>query len=98
MRKVFLDDLPKSKGFGVNSKKEIIDWKNSVGYKVKFIYDDIEGEVEILDYNNKQLLITDMKGKFFNIKINGFKDCKFGNFLGLRTSEFKFENRTNIKR
>lgn len=97
MRKVFLDDLPKSKGFGVNSKKEIIDWKNSVGYKVKFIYDDIEGEVEILDYNNKQLLITDMKGKFFNIKINGFKDCKFGNFLGLCTSEFKFEIGQTLK-
>ena len=42
MRKVFLDNLPK-----FNNK---IDWKNSVGYIVNFVYDNIEGTLEIIDY------------------------------------------------
>ena len=53
MRKVFLDDLPKIGKY--------INWKESVGYKVKFIYDYIEGEVEIVDY-----YIND-KGKIYLI-------------------------------
>ena len=40
------DYLPKK----MNKGKECIDWKNSAGYKVHFIYDDIEGELEILNY------------------------------------------------
>jgi len=46
LKKIFLDILPK------NNKR--IDWKNSIGYKVRFIYDDIEGEVEIIDYNTEK--------------------------------------------
>ena len=37
-----LSDLPR--------KGKSIDWKNSIGYKCKFKYDDIKGEVEIVDY------------------------------------------------
>lgn len=46
MRKVFLDDLPKKCG-GIN-------WSNSIGCKVKFIYDDIDGEIQILDYDKEK--------------------------------------------
>ena len=48
MRKMFIENLPKRQG---RNRKEI-DWKNTIGYKVKFVYDDIEGEVEIIDYEN----------------------------------------------
>ena len=44
MKKVFLDDLPR--------KGKIINWKECTGYKVKFIYDKINGYVEILKYIN----------------------------------------------
>jgi hypothetical protein len=38
MRKIFLDDLPTThKG---------IDWKNSVGLVVEFIYDNIQGYIK----------------------------------------------------
>ena len=43
MKKVFLDELPRKYGFGANKDKLIVDWNNSIGYKVKFIYDDING-------------------------------------------------------
>lgn len=43
MRKVYLDNLPK-----INHNN--IFWKESVGYKVKFVYDDISGQFEIVDY------------------------------------------------
>lgn len=45
-RKVFLDDLPRCKGY--DGKR--VDWSNCIGYKVEFIYDDIKGEFEILKY------------------------------------------------
>ena len=55
MRKGFLENLPKS-----NHNGGSIDWKNSIGSIVRFIYDDIEGYIEILDYvrdkNSKVLL------------------------------------------
>ena len=46
MRKVFLDELPRKGG-----KSDRIDWKKSVGCKIPFIYDDIQGEMEIINYN-----------------------------------------------
>ena len=52
MRKVFLDELPKIKG----SKKNI-SWLNSIGCKVPFIYDDIQGFVEIVGYKTPHVLI-----------------------------------------
>ena len=53
VRKVFLDELPRKYGFGVNKDKLLIDWGNSIGYKIRFIYDNIKSKVEIVGYNNK---------------------------------------------
>lgn len=69
MRKVFLDDLPR--------RKEGIDWAASVGHKVKFIYDDVEGEFEIIRYEkNKQRLSYLYNGKEFCQKTNGLLKAK----------------------
>lgn len=54
MRKVFLDDLPRKEGIGALKGKQVIDWKGSIGCKVRFIYDDIEDKIEIKDYNKKK--------------------------------------------
>lgn len=60
MRKVYLDNLPR-----MNNKT--ISWKNSVGFKIKFEYDDIVGELNIIDYktngNSPQLYIEYDKNK-----------------------------------
>ncbi|MGG3157150.1 hypothetical protein ABEP50_15940 [Priestia megaterium] len=48
MRKVFLDDLPRRKG---STRK--FNWLACIGFKVKFIYEDLEGEIEIINYNKE---------------------------------------------
>ena len=38
-----------------------IDWKKSIGYRCSFIYEDLNGEIEILKYeliNNKIPMLT----------------------------------------
>lgn len=86
MRKVFLDELPR--------KNKNINWKQSVGYVVKFIYDDIEGDIEIIDLTreNRTSVLT-LKiletNKFFKMNASHFKECKLGNFLMIYTNEFK---------
>ena len=42
MRKVFLENLPRR-------KDKTIDWNNCYWIILKFVYDDIEGEFELLD-------------------------------------------------
>ena len=43
MKKIFVDNLPKTIQGNIN-------WKDSVGKLVHFIYDDIEGDIEIIQY------------------------------------------------
>lgn len=81
MRKVFLDELPR--------KGKLINWKDSVGYKVRFIYDDIKGEFEILDYKSPKLTIKYNNNKY-NIRTGDFTNNKISAILKLKTSEFKY--------
>jgi len=92
-KKIFLDDLPTKFGIGANKDKLVIDWKNSVNYKVSFIYDDIEGEIEIVDYDTKsgQLKIQYLKHDIFKTHHGNFMNCQLGKLLGKRTKEFKVE-------
>ena len=84
MKKVFSDNLPR--------KGKYIDWENSVGYNVKFIYDNIEGEIEILNYYKSYLDIY-YNNNIFHILASSFLDCRLGNFLGKHTKNYKY----NIK-
>ena len=97
MRKVFLDELPKNK-YG---NKQRIDWENSIGYKVKFIYDDIEGEVEIIDYikeNQHPSIYIYYNNKSHRIYTDNFLKCALGELLNMINRNFKYkigENFTN---
>ncbi len=93
-RKVFLDKLPKKEGIGINKLKMVVDWEKSTGYKVKFIYDNIEGEVEIINYYKKN------KGKYINFKYKNniysmatsqFLKCQFGEILNKINHNYKYE-------
>lgn len=68
MRKVFLDDLPRwKKGEGA-VKVGTINWNKCIGIKVPFIYGDLLGEIEIVDYINEgSRVIISYKGKQMNI-------------------------------
>lgn len=95
-RNVFLDNLP-HKG----KTNQLIDWKNSVGCKVHFIYDDIEDYLEIVDYiyiNKKSpKLKIQYRNKSSYIEVNNFKRCHLGEILKKKTLEFKLEIEQTLK-
>ena len=83
-KKVFTDNLPKKMGVGANANKECINWNKSVGYKVKFIYDDMEGEVEIIDQYKKSgqnYLEVKYNDRIVHINAYAFSTCAIGNLL-----------------
>ncbi|EPB8173244.1 hypothetical protein ACRTAL_002422 [Clostridium perfringens] len=83
MRKVFLENLPK--------KGDRINWKESIGYKVPFVYDDIEGEIKIIDYITKdRKLVLKYNNEKYTMTSNHFIYCKIGNkILNKRTDNFR---------
>jgi len=81
LRKVFTDELPR--------RGKLINWKESISYIIKFIYDNIKGEVEICGYDGKYLSIKYLDNKPFEIKTDNFMYCKIGKLLGKHTIEFK---------
>lgn len=91
MRKVFLDNLPR-----YNSK---IDWQNSVGYTVNFVYDNLDGILEIIDYyksnSGKQYYITiKYENTTYNIQTQSFKNAKLHALFSYKTYKiipFKYE-------
>lgn len=81
MRKVILDSLPK--------KGSQIDWVNSIGCKVDFVYNSINGFFEIKKYN-KSILTLSYNEETFEINRSNFIACKIGNILKEVTSDFKY--------
>lgn len=87
------------KGIDLNElprKGTKIDWKNSIGYKCKFVYDDIEGEIEILDYKNYYVTFR-YKNKIDTIKSDHLSNCFIGKILGKRTKCFKIKVGVSFK-
>lgn len=86
MRKVFLEDLPtwecKTTYYGK------IKWKNCIGHKVRFIYDDIEGHVIISDYI-KDILTVTYNERNYNISTYNFSKCQLSVLLNLKCKGFK---------
>ena len=86
MRKMFLDDLPK--------KNKNINWKLSVGHKVKFIYEDIEGSLKIIKYitkNNHPYLEVEYNDKTYICSSKSIIRCSLGKILNKITKDFKVE-------
>lgn len=83
MKKVFLDDLPRG---GKNIGRNGINWVKSVGYRVKFIYKDIKGEVEIIGYNRDKIKkrgFVDVRYKddVVSLFTGSFTDCCLGKLI-----------------
>lgn len=74
MREVFLENLPMIK-VGINKGK--INWNDCINLIVAFNYDDIKGEVKIIEYKKDiQRLKLNYKGLYFEIKTCNFIRCK----------------------
>ncbi|NFF77684.1 hypothetical protein FCV38_11995 [Clostridium sporogenes] len=92
IREIYLDNLPKKEGIGKNKGKQVIDWKNAIGKKINFYYDDIQGQIKIMSYESKKsYLCIKYKDNIVQIDTYNFKRCKLGKLLKKRTSEFKVE-------
>lgn len=98
MKKVFLEELPMKNGIGINKDKKTVDWKKSIGKTVKYIYDDIEGYVEIVSYEKqkKRYLTIRHNSKEYDIFIGSFVKCSLGVIVGSITSEYKYTIGQNI--
>lgn len=85
MKKVFLENLPRK---GINN---IIDWFSTKSYKIKFIYDKIEGELEIEDVkreNNKTYIgIKYINKDIFYIWTGHLTKCQLGEILEVNTKK-----------
>ena len=86
MRKIFLETLPCS----TRSGGKIINWKKSIGEKVNFIYDEIEGEFEIINYAEGKIKIkyNDIE---YDTTTDSLRNNRLYQVLGFRTGDFKIE-------
>lgn len=73
------------------NEKIRVNWKDSIGEKIPFQYDDIKGELEIVVYDsiNKRVIIS-YNNKISKITPKDLKECHLGSFLNKRTREFKY--------
>lgn len=80
MRKVFLEKLPHG---GYKIRKDSVNWGKAIGYKVPFIYDNIQGTLEILDYDNlENKITTKYENIIHKIATCAFKNGSFGSCIG----------------
>lgn len=90
MKKIYTDNL--------SIKNNKVDWINSKGVKCRFIYDDIEGEIEIVDYiKGKQKLLVLYNGGLFSVKTSHFLKCNISYIIGKKTKGHKMPINFNIK-
>lgn len=80
--KVDTSNLPK--------KGNRIDWKKSIGYKVKFIYEDLSGEIEIVDRLDNGRLLLKYKDRTIEMESGNLIQGYLGKLLGVITNEFKY--------
>ena len=80
MKKVDLTTLPTKEGYGRNKGEKVIDWTKSIGKKVPFIYNSLQGEILIVDKKNTKLIIEYNNNQKI-IGISDFKNCKIGRLV-----------------
>lgn len=82
MKTVFLEYLPR--------KGKLINWKESIGYKVHFIYEDIEDDLKIVEYiKENQTLKLLYKNNEYKIKTGNFALCELGRIVNRYTNKYK---------
>lgn len=97
-KKVFLDNLPiiqNGRGRGH------IDWTNSIGKKVRFVYGDIKGELLITGYikgNCGKIVVQYENNPETEVFVYNFKkaDIKVALLGKSKTTDFKFELKENL--
>lgn len=90
-KQIDLSNLPTK----VNGKSgRVINWKESVGCKVGFIYGKIKGEIEIVKYISNRKIIIKYNNKIYYekpIDSSHLYNCKIGSYIGAISKEFKIK-------
>lgn len=78
MRKVFLEDLPLQE-----YRNGGILWDNLIGHKIRFVYDDIVGEIILKKYidKKKHKLLISYKNIDFVVYTDTILKCRLGNVI-----------------
>jgi len=87
MKKVFLDDLPKRGNTQV-------DWFKSIGLTVNFVYDEIKGEIDIIDYerfNKMSYIKVKYNNKIMNMNTSSFVKGAIGILVGSKTDKYFYK-------
>jgi len=88
LRKVFDENIPKR----IYKGRDCFDWESSIGLKIKFIYEEVRGFIEIIDYNKKSCrLVIKYKEELMEINAHHLLECKIANLLGIKTSKYKYK-------
>lgn len=74
-------------GVGVNN----VDWKNSVGCNVDFVFDEIYGSFKIIKYINNSTVKVIYNNKEFVLRSYEILNCKFSKMLGLYNKNFRYK-------
>lgn len=89
MKKIFLENLPRK---GVSN---VIDWFKTKGCKIKFIYENIEGELEIVDIKreNKRTMLglKYLENDIIYMFTGHFTKCKLGEIVGENTTKHHYK-------
>ena len=92
---VDLDELEKYKEGKYKGK---INWKNNIGKKVSFVYEDIEGELEIIEYDSKkQYLTIKYNNNIKKILTGHFCEGKIGGIINKINKEHIYKEGEIIK-
>lgn len=92
MRKCDISGLPKSIRNIKGKKKEYILWKESIGCIIPFVYDEVESEVEVLDYHPKTRKLTLLyEGREYLIGTDSVLACGFSVVVGKIAKDYVYQ-------
>jgi len=95
MKSIDLSNLPT---FQSGNNKGKIDWVSSIGYKIKFTYNNISDSLLIKDYNkNNFYVLIEYNSKTMNIRSTNLKQCRIGKLFGFREYKFKIGDIINTR-
>lgn len=88
MKQINLDKLPK-----MNTK---ICWSKCVGHSIPFIYNDIQGELNVLEYNPKtRKLLVKYNDRTHFITSTQVARCQIGEAIGAINKDYLYKNNRN---
>lgn len=97
-RKVFLECLPNKIWHNKNKEKIlVISWKESIGHKIHFIYNNIEDDLEIINYNSKTTKLKVKYNKECDIRTSIIKANNIGRIVNIITNGFKIKIEQTFK-